>query len=45
LVVTVSWTVPVNPFTGEIVIVEEDVSPAFTVTLVGLAVFVKSRIV
>jgi len=35
-------TVPVNPLTGATVIVEVAVEPAFTVTLVGLAVTVKS---
>ena len=38
----VSATVPVNPLTGETVIVMVAVSPAFTVTLVVLAVIVKS---
>jgi len=35
-------TVPVNPLSGVIVIVEVPADPAFTVTLVGLAVIVKS---
>jgi hypothetical protein len=41
-VVTASVTVPVKPFTGATVIVELAVTPALTVTLVGLAVTVKS---
>ena len=36
-------TVPVNPLSGVIVIVEVPADPALTVTLVGLAVIVKSR--
>jgi len=36
-------TVPVNPFTGATVIVEVAVAPARALTLVGLAVTVKSR--
>jgi len=35
-------TVPVNPLSGVIVIVEVPADPALTVTLVGLAVIVKS---
>lgn len=35
-------TVPVKPFTGATVIVEVPETPALTVTLVGLAVTVKS---
>ena len=35
-------TVPANPLTGATVIVEVPVAPALTVTLVGLAVTVKS---
>ena len=42
LVVTARVTVPVKPFTGATVIVEVPVTPAFTVTLVVLAVTVKS---
>ena len=38
-------TVPVNPWRGATVIVEVPVAPASTVTLVGLAVTEKSRIV
>jgi len=38
----VSATVPVKPFTGATVIVEVPATPAFTVTLVGDAVTVKS---
>jgi len=38
-------TVPVNPWRGATVIVEIPVAPAFAVTLVGLAVTVKSVIV
>jgi len=38
----VSVTVPVNPFTGATVIVEVALEPATAVTLVGLAVTVKS---
>jgi hypothetical protein len=37
-------TVPVNPFTGATVIVEVAATPTFTLTLVGLAVTVKSGI-
>ncbi len=40
--VEVNATVPVNPFTGATVIVEVAVAPARTLTLVGLAVTVKS---
>ena len=35
-------TVPVNPLSGVIVIVEVPADPALTVSLVGLAVIVKS---
>ncbi len=35
-------TVPVKPFTGATVIIEAPEAPAMTVTLVGLAVTVKS---
>jgi hypothetical protein len=35
-------TVPVNPLTGAMVIVDVAAVPAFTLTLVGLAVTVKS---
>jgi len=42
LVVTARVTVPAKPFTGATVIVEVPVTPAFTVTLVVLAVTVKS---
>jgi hypothetical protein len=35
-------TVPVNPLSGLIVIVELPAVPAFTVTLVGVALIVKS---
>jgi hypothetical protein len=35
-------TVPVNPFTGETVIVEAAAAPARALTLVGLAAIVKS---
>ena len=42
LVVTARVTVPVKPFTGATVIVEVPVTPAFTVTLVVLALTVKS---
>ena len=41
-VVTARVTDPVNPFTAPTVIVEVPVTPAFTVTLVVLAVTVKS---
>ena len=40
--VDVRATVPVNPFTGATVIVEVAAVPALTLTLVGLAVTVKS---
>ena len=43
--VDVNATVPVKPFTGATVIVEVAVAPARAVTLVGLAVTVKSVIV
>jgi hypothetical protein len=42
LVVIANATIPVNPFTGATVIVEVPEAPAFTVTLVALAVTVKS---
>ncbi len=42
LVVTERVTVPLKPFTGATVIVELPVSLEFTVTVVGLAVIVKS---
>ena len=42
LVVTARVTVPVNPFTGATMMVEVPATPTFTVTLVGLAVTVKS---
>ena len=42
LVVTARVTVPEKPFTGATVIVEVPVTPEFTVTLVVLAVTVKS---
>jgi len=42
LVVTARVTVPEKPFTGATVIVEVPATPAFTVTLVVLAVTVKS---
>ncbi len=42
LVVTARLTVPVNPLSGAIVIVEVAATPAFAVTLVGLALMVKS---
>ena len=42
LVMTTRVTVPVNPFTGATVIVEVPATPALTVTLVALAVTVKS---
>ena len=42
LVVTASVTVPVKPFRGATVIVEFPGLPALTVTIVGLAVNVKS---
>ncbi len=42
LVVTARVTVPENPLTGATVIVEVPATPAFTVTLVVLAVTVKS---
>ena len=35
-------TVPVNPFSGAMVTVEVPADPALTITLVGLAVMVKS---
>ena len=41
----VSATVPVNPLTGATVIVDAAVPPEAIVTLVGLAVTVKSRTV
>jgi len=42
LVVTARLTVPLNPLSGAIVIVEAAATPAFAVTLVGLALIVKS---
>ena len=42
LVVTARLTVPLNPLSGAIVIVEVAATPAFAVTLVGLALIVKS---
>jgi len=42
LVVTARLTVPVNPLSGAIVTVEVAATPAFAVTLVGLALMVKS---
>ena len=42
LVVTARLTVPVNPLIGDTVMVEGLATPAFTVTLVGPAVTVKS---
>jgi len=42
LVVTARATVPAKPFTGATVIVEVPATPALTVTLVVLAVTVKS---
>jgi len=42
LVVTARVTVPAKPFTGATVIVEVPVTPALTVTLLELAVTVKS---
>jgi len=42
LVVTARVTVPVNPFSGDTVIVEMPVAPAFTFMLVGLAEMEKS---
>ena len=41
----VSATVPVNPLTGATVMVEVAATPDVVVTLVGLAVTVKSRTV
>jgi len=35
-------TVPVNPLTGDIIIVDEAIDPAFTVTREALAATVKS---
>ncbi len=40
--VTDRLTVPENPFTGVMVMVEVPVAPALMVTLVGLSVMVKS---
>ena len=40
LVVTASVTVPAKPLSGATVIVDEAIAPAFTFTLVGLAVTV-----
>jgi hypothetical protein len=42
LAVTASVTVPVNPLTGETVIVEDPVTPVLATRLVGLADMVKS---
>jgi len=42
LVVTAKVTVPVNPLSGATVIVEVAATLAFAVTLVGLALMVKS---
>ena len=42
LVVTARLTVPVNPLSGAIVTVEVAATPAFAVTLVGLALMLKS---
>lgn len=42
MVVTARLTVPLNPLSGAIVIVEAAATPAFAVTLVGLALIVKS---
>jgi hypothetical protein len=42
LVVTARPTVPEKPFTGATVIVEVPATPTLTVTLVGIAVMVKS---
>jgi hypothetical protein len=42
LVATVRLTVPVKPFSGDTVIVELPVPPAFMMTLVGLAEMEKS---
>ena len=44
LVVTTSETVPVKPFRGVTVMVECPTSPAFTATVVGLTVNVKSGV-
>jgi len=41
-VATTRVTVPVNPFSGDTVIVEMPVAPAFTFMLVGLAEMEKS---
>ena len=41
-VTTPSVTMPANPFNGDTVIVETPAAPAFTATLVGPAVTVKS---
>jgi len=35
-------TVPVNPLTGDVIIVDEAIEPAFTVTREALAAIVKS---
>ena len=45
LVVTARVTVPAKPLSEATVIVDVAVAPAFTFTLVGLAVTVKSRTV
>jgi hypothetical protein len=42
LVVTAKATVPANPFTGPTVIVVVAATPAFTITLVGVAEIAKS---
>jgi hypothetical protein len=42
LVVTVRVTVPVKPFRGAMVMVEDPLTPALTVTLVGLDEMAKS---
>jgi hypothetical protein len=42
LVVTARVTVPVKPFTGAMIMVEVPATAGFTITLVGLAVSVKS---
>jgi len=44
LVVTARVTVPVNPLTGEMVIVDVAATPALTLMLVGLALMLKSGI-
>jgi hypothetical protein len=42
LVVTTRVTVPVKPLTGDTVIVDAPVAPAFALTLIGLALMLKS---